>query len=357
MGRKAHAVVEYRNYDLPAHCPIFVLQGENWKISDIPSGVLHFHNCVEIGICESDSGILAFPNVQIPFRMGDVTFISGDVPHTTWSDRGTASKWSYLFVDPDELLRPFFPIDKLPNSQLFKKLLYGNYRVIRQKDDERAVPLVKAMIEEMTGKALNYEISVRGLFLAFMTNLMRSSAHSSSRSPGTISVAPALNYINSHFNEDFTIDMLADQCGMSPSHFRSVFRKTVGTGALEYLNHTRILKACSLLCMTNYSVLTISEMVGFRTLSSFNRHFMEIGVAPTKWRKSMGGGRDISILKYSGWLTPPPEKERDPQDQTARHSEGKSEKFRSAPATNPAKALAPAPERCASSSTPSGNAG
>lgn len=48
MSRPPRTVIEYRNYELPADFPIQMLSGENWRISDVPSGVLHFHNCLEI---------------------------------------------------------------------------------------------------------------------------------------------------------------------------------------------------------------------------------------------------------------------------------------------------------------------
>lgn len=308
MGRHPHDVLECRYYDLPPHFPILLLSGDDWRISDIPSGVLHFHNQLEIGLCESDSGCLGLQNGSRPFKAGDVTFISGDVAHTTWSDPGKASKWSYLFVDAEELLRPFFPMEVLPNGEVFRELLYGNFTLISAAEAPRFYRLVKAMMQEMIDQELNYEVSVRGLFLAFMTEMMRlhSARHKEVVSPRGVGIGPALNYINEHYMEDFSIGHLASLCGMSQSHFRALFRSAMGIGPLEQVNRTRIQKACSLLRMTDSSVLTISELVGFRTLSSFNRHFLdEMGVSPSEWRRSAGNGRMAPILKYSGWLTPP----------------------------------------------------
>lgn len=107
MGRRPATVIEYRSYELPSHFPMRIIAGEDWRISDVPCGVLHFHNCLEIGLCESDGGKIDFAGHVEDFHAGDVTVIAGDVPHTTWSDAGTASKWAYLFCDPEELLRPF----------------------------------------------------------------------------------------------------------------------------------------------------------------------------------------------------------------------------------------------------------
>ena len=319
MGRKPREVLEYRQYDLSAHFPIFLLCGEKWRISDVPSGVLHFHNVIEIGLCESDSGYLGLQGESHRFSAGDVSFISGDVAHTTWSDPGTASKWSYLFVDPEELLRPLFAIDDLPNAALFQQLLYGTFSLIHPKEGTCLRSLVEAMIRELSERRMNYEISVRGIFLTFITEMMRHVSHGNrTEPPRRMSLAPALQYMNTQYMEDFTIEHLATQCGMSESHFRALFHQTMGMGPLEYLNHMRIRRACSLLRMTDSSILTISERVGFRTLSSFNRHFAaEMGLSPTAWRRVEGASRKTEILRYSGWLVPPPPRVESPAGPTA----------------------------------------
>ncbi len=67
MGRHSKTVIEYRSYEFPPHFPLRVIAGEEWRISDVPSGVLHFHNCLEIGICESDSGKMNFSGKVVPF--------------------------------------------------------------------------------------------------------------------------------------------------------------------------------------------------------------------------------------------------------------------------------------------------
>lgn len=307
MPRRERTVIEYRSYELPAHFPMIYLGGEQWRISDRPEDVLHFHNCLEIGLCESDSGTLRFEGETRAFRAGDVTVIAGDVPHTTWSAPGTASRWSYLFADPEELLRPFFSIDMLPNSQLFSDLMHGWYAVLRPEDYPGVAAAVRSIVREMTDRRLNYEISVRGMFLVFVTELMRIHAQNGRASAnGAMVIAPALDYINRHYMEDFTIGVLAETCSMSQSHFRRVFHELMGISPLEQLNRTRIMKACSLLRMTEHSILSVSEMVGFRSVSSFNRHFSSaMGISPSEYRRAVGGGRSTSILKYSGWLTPP----------------------------------------------------
>ena len=80
MAKRKNIITEYRNYYLPPHFPVIALSGDYWKISDRPSGHLHFHNCLEIGICHSDSGCLEFYGEPAPFKEGDITVIPRNVP-------------------------------------------------------------------------------------------------------------------------------------------------------------------------------------------------------------------------------------------------------------------------------------
>lgn len=306
MGRHSKTVIEYRSYEFPPHFPLRVIAGEEWRISDVPSGVLHFHNCLEIGICESDSGKMNFSGKVVPFKAGDITFVAGDVPHTTWSDPGCASKWSYIFTDAEELLRPFFDPAALPNSRLLAQVLHGWSGIFSSADHPALANYVKMILQEMQTRSLNYEISVRGLFVALITEVMRlSTEQNDSASANRMVIAPALTYIDEFYMENFSIRDLADACSMSESHFRRVFRELVGMGPLDYLNRTRIAKACSLLRMTDDSILTISEKVGFGSMSSFNRHFYEVmGTAPSDWRRATGTGNWYFYLEIQRLAAP-----------------------------------------------------
>ena len=102
MARPSKNIIEYRIYELEPDKPFLCLSGEEWRISDVLSDRLHFHNCLEIGYCLSDSGFLGFENdVTVPFAARDIFLIPRFVPHTTCSAPGCRSRWDYLFVDLD----------------------------------------------------------------------------------------------------------------------------------------------------------------------------------------------------------------------------------------------------------------
>ncbi len=303
MARNPRPAIECRDYDLPPDLPIRAITGEDWRISDIRSDVLHFHNCLEIGLCHSDSGFLEFSDARCPFGAGDVTLIASGTPHTTYSAPGQASRWSYLFADMASLVDP--AVAPLGPPQV---RLYNGRLIVSAKEDPALGVLVEEIVREMTEKKPNYKPAVRGLFDALMCKFFRHVTRLDAfGSDSPMLISPALRYIDSCYMDPFTIEDLAAMCKVSASYFRHVFTETVGVGPLEYLNRTRVIRSCTLLQTTNLSIVEVCEAVGFRSLSSYNRHFSEImGQPPTAWRRHIHLEQPAAPPpRYSGWLTPP----------------------------------------------------
>ncbi len=315
MSKPKQTPIEYRNYALPAYFPILLLSGDEWRISDIPSHVLHFHNCVEIGLCESDSGTMEFSDISSDFHEGDVTFIAGEIPHTTYSAPGRASKWSYIFLNVEELFHPYFPLELISDKEVLDMLLHSSWAIFPRSKYPEIYILVSEIVHELNAKELNFQFSVRGLVLSLMMRLINifgtendENSHNMSTHENSLSISPALTYIQRNYKQDFPIDELAELCDMSPTHFRRTFSSIMGVNPLKYLSRVRIVQATTLLRTTEIPILDISEEVGFRSISTFNRNFMEItGIKPMQYRKQMSYIRDQSVLKCTGWMTPPKE--------------------------------------------------
>lgn len=313
MARPKPTPVEYRNYALPANFPIILLSGDVWRISDVPSGIQHFHNCLEIGICESDSGTMEFARTSLPFQAGDISIVASDITHTTYSSPGTASKWSYIFVNVEELFESYFPLDIISNREILQTLLHNFYAIFSRDEYPDIYMLATAIASELTAQEPNFQFSIRGLMLSLLMKLMNYYELSYDRKHSNIQVhenslviSPALYYIRKNYMLNFPMEELADLCKMSPTHFRRTFSSIMGFGALEYVNRIRITHATALLRSTELSILEISEEIGFRSVSSFNRQFMEIiGMTPSAYRKQLSCVHDRSILRCTGWLVPP----------------------------------------------------
>lgn len=326
MAKQKGVVTEYRSYYLPMHFPVLLLSGDYWKISDVPSGRLHFHNCLEIGICHSDSGCIEFFGEPLSFKAGDVTVIPKNVPHTTYSTPGTESHWSYIYFDPQELFRNMLPAT-WKNFDFSIYSSHGFQPILNRTDHPQVYELVLSVIRELEEQKPSYQLSAKGLLLSLYIELLRietlekneddnSDTGAAETAPSqeedkdnALVIAPALDYIEENYSSQFSIEYLADLCHWSPTHFRRVFHDIMGTSPLDFVNNTRITKACNLLRSTEDSILNISETVGFHSVSSFNRYFIKImQMSPRDYRKQMQKSdkrmENQSIMEYAGWLYP-----------------------------------------------------
>ena len=146
----------------------------------------------------------------------------------------------------------------------------------------------------MEEKKPHYQTSVTGLLLALSIELYRIQSEGGSNIAPTnqppenaMVISPVLDYIEDNYAQQFDINYLADICRLS---FRRLFHSIIGTSPLDFVNNTRITKACHLLRSTEYSILEISEMVGFNDPNTFRKHFIEqFGVLPSKYDERSKG--------------------------------------------------------------------
>lgn len=310
MSKQKKQVIELRNYELNPYFPVKLLTGKHWVISDVPARNLHFHNCLEIGLCHADHGILEFHDTTAAFRAGDISVISCDIPHTTYSASHLSSLWSYIFVDLSMLLHPYSALSSTTELNISKKLEY-NFRTLMHRDTHPFLyELVEEIIRELSSKRDFYEDSVRSLFATLAVKLLReydTLPHTALQMDhNSFSIKPALDFMRNYYMQKSDILSLAKLCCLSESHFRKVFTEITGQAPLEYLIHIRLEKACTLLRISELSILAVSEAVGFGSLSSFNRHFLEVmGIAPSAYRQKNSSLKNHhSVLKYNGWLIP-----------------------------------------------------
>lgn len=308
MARNKHNVVEYRIYDLPLDFPVLCLTGESWRISDVPSNRLHFHNCLEIGFCHTDSGTLTFEDGAIPFTAGDVFIIPRHVPHTTCSARGCRSMWSYLFVDFDALAADVLPSGDAYENKSLSRL--GKYLKITAKSDPRLHFLCNTLLEEAKKNDAEAQQMIRLYSLTMVAELQRRKLEEgkpTAKNSKVFPLKPALEYIHDHYTEPCDAETLANLCYLSQTHFRRLFLSCMGSTPLQFVISTRIYQACIMLVNTDEPVLSIAQAVGISSVSSFNRNFQQVmGMSPRQYRETAHrpSPRKGSILTYRGWMVP-----------------------------------------------------
>ncbi len=82
--------------------------------------------------------------------------------------------------------------------------------------------------------------------------------------------------------EDLSVERLARELGISPRHFRRLFRRATGMTPQEYLWSRRIAFGKALLVAGKHNVTEAALEAGFTDATHMNRHFRAVyGVAPS----------------------------------------------------------------------------
>ena len=99
-------------------------------------------------------------------------------------------------------------------------------------------------------------------------------------------IADAQRYVAEHYQEDLSLQSIADALYISPYHLSRMFKKHVGLGIVDYIKTIRIKAAQNLLLETGDSITLVSEKAGFSSAAHFRRVFKEsTGISPQKYRQ------------------------------------------------------------------------
>lgn len=96
-----------------------------------------------------------------------------------------------------------------------------------------------------------------------------------------------LKFIEKGYMHKITVAEVADRVDFSESHFMRYFKENMGTSFIDYLRDYRLTMAARLLLVSDDTILSVAEEVGFENLSNFNRAFKKkYGVTPREYRNN-----------------------------------------------------------------------
>ena len=79
-----------------------------------------------------------------------------------------------------------------------------------------------------------------------------------SRDVSRVYVNKAIQYIQAHYNENLSLDSVANEIELSSPYLSSLFSRILGTTFVNYIQSVRIQKAKELLCGTTMKVYEIT---------------------------------------------------------------------------------------------------
>lgn len=95
----------------------------------------------------------------------------------------------------------------------------------------------------------------------------------------------AKNYIEKHYAEEVTLQIIADKAHINSAYLSSIFKKNMGVNYQNYLTEVRIEKAKTLLCDLDMNLTQIANAVGYNSTRYFSKTFeQETGIKPSEYR-------------------------------------------------------------------------
>ena len=250
------------------------------RFVDVP---LHYHDELEfLPILEGPFTVVV-DGVEYTANTGEVVFVNSGVPHRTYSTAPSRNglvqfkESNFIFSDVSRIVKYSARLSSLSDSKV--RILKG----------EEIYTLLLDTISEAEGKNCGYEMFVRSHVYRILGHLYRlgilTDPEQLYKSKELQKILPAIEYLNLHYAEDVALDDVAAILGFDASYFCRIFKSATGATFVEYLNFVRISKAEKMLSRTGESILSISEAVGFASVSYFNRVFKKIrGCSPRTYR-------------------------------------------------------------------------
>ena len=97
----------------------------------------------------------------------------------------------------------------------------------------------------------------------------------------------AILYMETHYTDKLTLEKIAHEINLSPSHFQRIFKQTMNISPNDYLQKIRLTKAKELLLITHDTITDIAYRCGFESNAYFSYVFKkQMYLSPSLYRKA-----------------------------------------------------------------------
>jgi YesN/AraC family two-component response regulator len=202
---------------------------------------------------------------------GEAVFINSRVPHSTLmveeGETGLLQFRERDFID--------YELTKITKySVRFQSQLSHPIVVF---SDPEIFPLMRDMYREYREQDRSYEMYMKSYIYKLLGMLYRrgvlSDAETLYNRKEVQKILPVLSYVNANYADNLSLEEVSARLGFDHSYFCRVFKSATGATFTEYLNYVRVCKAEHMLQHSDDSIISISEAVGFSSVSYFNRVF------------------------------------------------------------------------------------
>lgn len=233
----------------------------------------HIHPELELFLLTSGKRIFSIGQEDICLSVEDIIFINSRVPHKVYASEGSRG-----------ILLQFQTESSTENS------FYQNALELLGKREEafaffnKTHPLhetlslcIKNIWNEYHQRDVSHHAFIKAYIHELFAHLYRSGILKDPDECLDVKklekLLPALEYIHLHYTESISLEDMSRCLLSDKSYVCRLFKRTLGTSFVEYLNYVRSSKAHTLLLSTNKSISEIAYETGFSSEAYFIRCF------------------------------------------------------------------------------------
>jgi AraC-like DNA-binding protein len=240
----------------------------------------HTHDGFAVGVIEQGALGFYYRGENVVASQGAINLANPDEAHTGYAAAETGWTYRMFYLDPDLLQNAAAEIANRPITRL------PFFQTGVLDDDELARTIHQFHCSLEREKLSRLEKETRLLWLLTQLIIRHADAppvlHRIGREDEAIH--RVCEYIQTCYQENISIEQLANAAHLSPFHFIRVFRNQMGLTPHAYLTQVRVRRAKGLLTR-GWTISAAAFETGFVDQSHLTRHFKRlIGVTPGQYR-------------------------------------------------------------------------
>ena len=166
----------------------------------------------------------------------------------------------------------------------------GRFCILSFPEQNNILTCMQNILQEMQNKVPQYQTVCQAYMNILVIQLMRNASLSAVQEPAqpqkNRQCAAARRYIDFHYKESLTLDLLAAETNVNKYYLVHAFKQTYGISPINYMISCRIQEGKRLLEETDLSLSQISSILGFSSASYFSQSFRKAeGISPIEHRK------------------------------------------------------------------------
>lgn len=269
-----------------------------WQVTqkiDTDMCEMHIHSNCEINYITSGHVTFTVKDTVYELKSGDIVFVNGNIPHSSVAYKGTQKIIFQFPAKPSsKSLKPLF--NHIQNmgmdTFIFKPGIDGYTQIkvcltdmINENQEEKFAFEEFIMADTYKIIAILYRYGILKNPNQFFSN------------QNYDRLSPVFEYIHAHYKENITLEQMSNLINVDKAYFCRLFKKTMNTTLIDYINLVRISYAEKFLTSSDLSITEISDEVGFGSNAYFTKIFKnQNNCTPLQYRKYKSAHNNDFIL-------------------------------------------------------------